>query len=175
MIVAIDVSYTESADGSTSGLCGVVGFADWTDANAALEMVVQVNDVAPYESGQFYKRELPCLLAAIEAVEASNTTISVVVIDGNVRLDKDRRPGLGAYLYEAIHKTAPVIGVAKNLFDGLDAASVMRGASTKPLYVTAAGVAESDAAKHIQSMAGDHREPTLLKRADQLSRGQWTP
>ena len=30
------------------------------------EHTVNVNNVAPYQSGQFYKRELPCLLALIK-------------------------------------------------------------------------------------------------------------
>ncbi len=46
----------------------------------------------------------------------------------------------------------------------------MRDSSKRPLIVTAIGIDESVAAKHIASMHGPYRIPTLLKWADHLSR-----
>jgi len=170
-MVAIDVGYIESRDGD-SGLCGLVGFRRWDDASPAVEMALEIPSVEPYVSGQFYKRELPCVLAGLAAfANTSGELIELVVIDGNVRLDRRGSPGLGAHLFAALDPPVPVIGVAKNPFRDLDAVEVPRGQSNKPLYVTAAGIAEADAAVHVASMAGEHRVPTLLKRADQLSRG----
>lgn len=45
-----------------------------------------------------------------------------------------------------------------------------RGASRRPLYITAIGSDYLTAAEHIREMAGDHRIPTLLKTVDRLAR-----
>ena len=121
-----------------------------------------------YISGQFYKRELPCILKILGKVKEP---IEVLVIDGYVWLDRKRNPGLGAYLYDALDEQVKIIGVAKSAFKGSShAKKVYRGRSKKPLFVTAAGISFSEAATNIQSMHGNHRIPTLLKMVDQLSR-----
>ncbi len=95
----------------------------------------------------------------------------VVIIDGYAWLGGQRR-GLGAHLYEALDKRAAIIGVAKTRFVGADpVALVTRGGSRTPLFVTAAGMDVAEAASQIRAMHGNHRIPTMLKRADQLSRG----
>jgi deoxyribonuclease V len=48
---------------------------------------------------------------------------------------------------------------------------VVRGSAAKPLYVTSAGIAPSDAAHLIRAMAGPFRLPDALRRADALARG----
>jgi deoxyribonuclease V len=83
----------------------------------------------------------------------------------------DRRPGLGARLFEALGGAAAVIGVAKRSFMGSAFAEpVLRGRSASPLYVTSAGVDATVAAGWIRGMHGGHRIPTLLARADRLCR-----
>lgn len=63
------------------------------------------------------------------------------------------------------------MGVAKNRFrDTVHAAEIYRGNSKRPLFVTSIGVDYQRAAAHVQSMAGAHRLPTLLKTVDRLSR-----
>jgi len=52
---------------------------------------------------------------------------------------------------------------------------VLRGDSSRPLFVTAAGMNADGAAELVRGMHGLHRLPTLLKRADQLARGHATP
>jgi deoxyribonuclease V len=95
----------------------------------------------------------------------------VIIIDGYVWLGA-QRPGLGAHLYESLQRRAAVIGVAKTRFVRAEPARmVLRGRSRSPLYVTAAGMDLAEAASHIRAMHGPYRIPTLLKRADQLSRG----
>ena len=82
-----------------------------------------------------------------------------------------RAPGLGDYLYRSLPEHAVVIGVAKNRFRGTDhAVEVIRGDSKRPLFVSAIGIEYQAAANRIQSMAGRHREPTLLKAVDRLCR-----
>ncbi|MGC1955675.1 MAG: endonuclease V, partial [Gammaproteobacteria bacterium] len=91
--------------------------------------------------------------------------------DGYVYLGSKRRPGLGTHLFDAVGQRIPVIGVAKTLFrDTPEATAVFRGQSTRPLYVTAAGVPDELARQRIRGMHGGHRIPTLLQRVDRLCR-----
>jgi deoxyribonuclease V len=70
-----------------------------------------------------------------------------------------------------LEEQTPVVGIAKNRFHGLtDATEVFRGGSERPLFVTAEGVDREEVSGRIARMHGDHRIPTLIKRADQLCR-----
>ena len=123
-------------------------------------------EVAPYEPGAFYRRELPPMLAVLRPVP-----VELVVVDGYVDLDPDGRPGLGARLHDAL--AVPVIGVAKTAFrSATHAVPVTRGTAIKPLYVTAAGLTRHRAAELVAAMAGPHRMPDALRRVDRLSRGE---
>lgn len=140
-------------------------FADWSDAAPTAEIVERVEQVEPYVPGQFYRRELPCILAVLAQAPAP---IELVVIDGYVWLDAQQKPGLGAHLYAALNGKTPIIGVAKKVFHSAAAQEVKRAGSAKPLYVTAVGMAVEEAARAIAQMHGVYRIPTLLKRVDQL-------
>lgn len=165
MIVAVDVDYEDPL-----ARAALVGFRAWTDDLAAVEHAVVIDEVAAYRPGAFFERELPCILAVLAGLDAAPAT---VVIDGYVWLAAGRtRPGLGAYLHEALGGEVPVVGVAKNPFAGADAIDVVRGGSARPLYVTAEGVPAADVAAHVVSMHGAHRIPTLLQRVDHLARGR---
>ena len=64
-----------------------------------------------------------------------------------------------------------MIGVAKSAFrTATHAIAVLRGTSGRPLYVTAAGMPRADAARIVRHMAGRHRLPDALRRADTLAR-----
>ncbi|WP_239352002.1 hypothetical protein [Snodgrassella communis] len=73
------------------------------------------NNIAPYQSGQFYRRELPYIMALLDKIDLSTT--STIVIDEYVHL-ADSEIDLGGYLYHALDKTIPIIGVAKKEFSG---------------------------------------------------------
>jgi deoxyribonuclease V len=47
---------------------------------------------------------------------------------------------------------------------------VLRGAASRPLLVTAAGIAATTAADLVRAMAGPYRLPTALQRVDRLCR-----
>ncbi len=163
MILATDTHYTDTV-ARTAG----VMFGEWTDEEPVSTHLVETTQVAEYEPGSFYKRELPLILALLETVTPKP---SAIVIDGYVQLDEDGRKGLGAHLFDSLGGKAPVIGVAKRTFKGSPhAVAVYRGGSQRPLYVTAAGVEKAEAADWIRSMSGDHRHPTLLKLVDRLCR-----
>jgi len=160
-IVALDVHYE-----ARRARVGCVAFRAWSDEAPVLERAIEVEGApAAYAPGAFYLRELPYLLAAVRALRVA---ARVWVIDGYVTL-AGGKPGLGARFAEAIG--APVVGVAKNEFHGGRAARVLRGASKKPLFVTAAGVPLDEAEAAVRAMHGPHRIPTLLARADRLARG----
>jgi deoxyribonuclease V len=162
VIACVDVGYD---DPRATAAC--VLSAAWTDAAPQAELTVAIDLVAPYQPGEFFRRELPCLERVLDRVGAP---LEAIVIDGFVWLARDR-PGLGAHLYEARGRGSAVIGVAKNAYRGNDVAvPVVRGAGKKPLYVTAAGIDVEVAAAHVRAMHGEHRIPTLLAAVDRLSR-----
>lgn len=162
MIACVDVDYRENY-----AVAGCVLFQEWTDSESTTEYVEIVYDIEPYQPGQFYLRELPCLLKVLEKVAEP---ISIIIVDGYVWLDSSQRPGLGAKLYEALNDSVPIIGVAKSSFAGSAGITVMRGTSTRPLFVTSVGIEPQTAAEYIQQMHGANRVPTLLKRVDTLCR-----
>ncbi|WP_395749261.1 endonuclease V [Prosthecobacter sp.] len=160
LIAALDVCYHEH--GATAA---AVLFAQWTDDKPIAQELSQISQVAEYEPGQFYRREMPCLLDILKRLPLPP---AVIVVDGHVWLRPDE-PGLGWHLHTATG--IPVIGVAKTSFDGSPhAAHVLRGGSHRPLFVTAVGLPQNDAAEHIHSMHGSYRMPTLLKLVDHLCR-----
>ncbi|MDB5323965.1 MAG: nfi [Phycisphaerales bacterium] len=163
-IAAIDVDYRPNATAQAAA----VTFDDWQSPTPTDQLTVHVANIAPYIPGQFYLRELPCILAALSALSLPPT---LIIIDGYVWLTTPTDPGLGAHLYNALNQTTPVIGVAKTQYhNALTAIPIARGQSKTPLYITAAGLDPHTAATHIQQMHGPHRLPTLLKLADTLSR-----
>ncbi len=162
MIACLDVAYGD-AEAHAAG----VSFRNWTDAIPLEERVAAVAKVALCQPGQFFRRELPCLLAVLRVLPP----VDVVIVDGYVWLGAGNHPGLGAHLYQALGEHTAVVGVAKTRFKGADfAREVVRGRSTRPLFITAAGMSPEYAAEHVRSMHGPYRMPTLLKRVDSLCR-----
>jgi len=163
MIVCLDAAY-----GAAGASAAAVLFHAWSDGESAGEIIVQLGSVAEYQPGLFYRRELPCLLAVLDIVREP---LETVIVDGYVWLGDGDVPGLGAFLFEALKGVTPVVGVAKSTFAGACyAIPVFRGRSRRPLLVTAAGMDPVAAARNVAAMHGRHRIPTLLKRADLLSR-----
>lgn len=167
MIFATDVYYQND-----HAIAAGVLFSDWAAQTPEREVVVQLDQIADYEPGQFYKRELPCLLALLNQLQELPTYI---IVDGFVYLDAAGKPGLGKHLYDALQGHAIVIGVAKTQFKDTPSSELLRGTSQNPLYITACGMNEGDAKDCIARMHGDHRIPTLLKRVDRLGRQSKNP
>ncbi len=163
MLLAVDVDYRE-----TGAQAAGVAFAHWADATPARIYHGRIARVDAYEAGNFYRRELPCILRLLEHHRLNP---EVVVIDGYVVLGNPARPGLGLHLYRALGRTAAVIGVAKTRFAGTpESAELYRGASRRPLFITSAGIDLETARRDIASMHGCHRIPELLRLADRESR-----
>ncbi len=161
LFVATDVHYLATGGARAAAVVS----ADATFSRLTAERVELVPDVVPYQPGQFYLRELPPLHAVLDGL----TAMALLVVDGYADLDPDGRPGLGAHAHAEFG--VPVIGVAKTAFrTATHAIPVLRGASSRPLYVTAAGMPRADAAELIRGLAGQHRVPDALRRVDTLAR-----
>ncbi len=161
MIAAFDVHYFRDDRASAAAVL----FHNYADAEPAREFVRLTHVMSQYIPGQFYRRELPCILGLLEQIAESPDEI---IVDGYVMLGD--KPGLGRHLFEFFSGKIPVVGVAKSRFKGSAPVEVFRGVSTRPLYVTSAGIDPQQSAGRIRSMHGAHRLPALLKRVDLLAR-----
>ena len=161
VFVAADVHYLPSGGARAAAVLA----ADATFGHLLADRTELVPSVDPYRPGEFYLRELPPLRAVLDGLRG----MTLLVVDGYADLDPAGRPGLGAYAHAEFG--APVIGVAKTAFrTATHAVPVLRGTSARPLYVTAAGLPRADAADLVRRMAGRHRLPDAVRRADTLAR-----
>ncbi len=166
LFVAVDVHYLDDAGARAA----MVAAGDRRFSVVTRTQTAMVPAGAPYQPGDFYLRELPPLRAVIAALDE----LALIVVDGYVDLDPGGRPGLGAHVYAEFG--VPVVGVAKTAFrTATHAARVFRAQSSRPLYVTAAGMTIADAACLVSEMAGQFRMPDALKHADRLARGLELP
>jgi deoxyribonuclease V len=167
-IAFVDVDYKD-----TGARAACVVTESWEDQIPHSIYIRDIEVVAPYEPGNFYRRELPCILSVLGLLPALPET---VVVDGYVWLASADRPGLGAHLYEALGRGTSVVGIAKTSFKGVESSTdvvrVLRGTSRKPLFVTAAGIEPEIAAKCVRRMAGKHRIPEIVRMTDGLSRSR---
>jgi deoxyribonuclease V len=167
MIACVDVYY-----GKEMASVSCILIDRWTDESPVFIVTKTVDRVNPYTPGQFYLRELPCLLTVLEKAQGQiDARLDAIVIDGYVWLDPEGTPGLGTHLYHALGQSIPVVGVAKSPFkSNPPAQEVYRGTSKKPLYVTSVGIPLDNAVKNIKKMHGPYRIPGILKLADRVSR-----
>jgi deoxyribonuclease V len=168
IIACLDVDYREAG---ARAACVVID--SWTAAKPVAAYTRDIEDIQPYEPGNFYRRELPCLLSVLQFLPERP---DVVVVDGYVWLSSTNRPGLGAHLHAALDRGPIVVGVAKTAFVGVGSSAIVvaveRGISKNPLYVTSVGIDPEVAASWIRSMAGRSRIPDILQTADQLARSK---
>ena len=166
MIYFFDTYYTDDYANTA-----VIGIENWESEVPDFELTHITTQINDYESGAFYKRELPCLLETIKKIELNPNT-DILVIDGYVVLSDDSKLGLGGHLFKELKGQFPVIGVAKNDFISLKKLKqeVYRGVSKKPLYVTSLDFDLQEASNCILQMHGNNRLPTILKLVDQKSR-----
>jgi deoxyribonuclease V len=158
---AVDVHYLRTGGARAAAVLA----ADAAFAYVLAERTAMVPRVPPYRRSQFYLRELPALRAVLEDLSG----LGLLVVDGYADLDPGGRPGLGAHAHAEFG--IPVIGVAKSRFrTATHAVPVVRGSSIRPLFVTAAGMPSADAADLVRRMAGRHRLPDALRRADTFAR-----
>jgi len=77
MIIAIDVHYRENIAKTVS-----IEFENWTNEEPTKIHILELPKTAEYVPGQFYKRELPCIL---EVLKLSNLNdADLIIIDGTI-------------------------------------------------------------------------------------------
>jgi deoxyribonuclease V len=158
--VAVDVHYLSSRGAQAAAVVA----ADARFSKVVAERTEVVAEVLPCRPGEFYLRELPPMRAVLHGLSG----LSLLVVDGYADLDPGGRPGLGAHAHAEFG--IPVIGVAKAAFHtATHAVAVLRGTSVRPLFVTTAGVPRDEAAELVRHMAGQHRLPDAVRRADTLA------
>ncbi|WCO00240.1 endonuclease V [Psychroserpens ponticola] len=147
-----------------------VGFNSWLKEDNLVVLTETIENIPEYVSGEFYKRELPCILSLLNKNALEN--IELIIVDGFVYLDDNNKYGLGAHLYNALNKEIPIIGVAKRDFATINKnkSKVYRGESQNPLFITSIGIELNIASEKIKKMKGKYRIPTLLKELDKLTR-----
>lgn len=165
MIYAFDTFYYEDF---AKTVC--IAFEDWNSETESFIYSENTEISADYESGAFYKRELPCILSLLKKIDLKEGDL--IIVDGYVTLDNSGKIGLGGYLYESLNKKYPVIGIAKNGFASEDSLrkTIFRGESKTPLFLTAVGINIDNIKIKVENMYGAYRIPTLLKKLDQLTR-----
>lgn len=165
MKLIIDVSYQDN-------IAKVVGgfFENWHDEKLLKISEKRVNNVREYISGEFYKRELPCILDFLNDFNLKE--IELIIIDGFVFLNDIDKKGLGAYLFESLDKSIPIIGVAKSSFhnNNKNVINILRANSKKPLYISSIGIELLKASDLIKNMFGNYRMPNIIKQIDTQTR-----
>ncbi|GGE70973.1 endonuclease V [Pedobacter psychrotolerans] len=165
MILALDVHYKD--DGSAKSV-GVL--FNLKDSQPKEILVAYLEETDEYIPGEFYKRELLCLLKIVEKVSMHD--LEAIVIDGYVYIDNEKRFGLGGYLWQTLNEQIPIIGVAKNFYHGNNETvkQIYRGKSKKPLYISSVGLELDTASDFITQMPGEFRIPHLLKQLDTITK-----
>jgi exodeoxyribonuclease-5/deoxyribonuclease V len=165
MILAFDTYYYNDL---AKTVC--ISFDNWNNEEKFQIYNEIIESIEEYQSGEFYKRELPCILSLLDKIETQN--ITTIIIDGFVYLDDNQRLGLGGHLYQQLQGKIPIIGVAKTNFATLEKnkRQLLRGKSIKPLYITSIGIDLDYATELIKNMKGNNRIPTLLKTLDTLTK-----
>lgn len=165
MILAFDTHYISN---KAKTVC--LAFESWAKTETFEVYTETLDGVEDYISGEFYKRELPCILSLLKKIKLE--LLEAIIVDGFVYLDDFERLGLGGRLYESLESKVPVIGVAKTNFASIEKnkRALIRGKSKNPLYITAIGIDLDTATELIQQMGGENRIPTALKKLDTLTK-----
>lgn len=163
MLLAIDVYYKEN-------LARAIGVLfDWEDESPQDILIELLEGIEEYIPGEFYKRELPCLLKIVEKVNLSD--LEAIIVDGHVNVENEKY-GLGGKLYEQLYGQVPVIGIAKSPFYANKdmTIEIYRGKSKMPLYISSIGIDLNEVVEKVINMTGEYRIPTILKTLDMLTK-----
>lgn len=165
MVLAFDTYYYEN---KAKTVC--LSFKDWNLEENYKIFSETISQVEEYVSGEFYKRELPCILSLLSKIDLND--VDLIIIDVFGFLNDENKFGLGAYLYKTLDEKIPIIGVAKRDFASIEKnrRKIFRGVSKNPLFITSIGIDLNLASKKIEEMKGEYRIPNLLKELDKLTK-----
>jgi deoxyribonuclease V len=165
MVLALDVHYKP---GNTAKSVGFL--FNWDDLQPQQTIIEYSSDIEDYVPGEFYKRELPCLLKVIEKVDLSE--LEAIIIDGYIYVDNNGKYGLGGVLWETLNRQIPIIGIGKTSFfsNKETVVEIFRGESKNPLFVSVIGCNLQITAEKIKSMQGNYRNPSILQQLDGITK-----
>lgn len=163
MLLALDVYYRKTY----AVAVGVI--FDWFDDKSQKIIIEYIDEVDEYIPGEFYKRELPCIMRVIKQVNIGE--LEAIIVDGHIYVEKDTY-GLGGKLYEQLYGQVPVIGIAKSPFYANKdmTIEIYRGKSKMPLYISSIGIDLNEVVEKVINMTGEYRIPTILKTLDMLTK-----
>lgn len=172
MKIIFDVCYL-----NTVANVAAILFDDYTSDKIIEKYSITIPEVtAEYIPGQFYKKEMPCLITLWNSIpENIKQQIDTVIVDGLYDL-WDGKPGMGHHFHDWLTENnynVDVIGIAKKKFKENSSyiIKVTRGIdSTIPLNVNGSNKS-INYEKLIKSMYGKYRIPFIVKEVDKLSRG----
>lgn len=122
MIACIDVITKKNR--SANAAC--VLNEQWNNSTPKQILTTTCEQVEDFIPGQFYRRELPCILAVLELTEKIP---EIIIIDGYVWLGE--KPGLGCYLYEALNK--PALHLLQKFWHGRSFSTIIRVLDKSPM------------------------------------------
>ncbi|MCW1968987.1 MAG: endonuclease V [Anaerolineae bacterium] len=162
MYFSCDVQY-EQKIGYAAGIC----FQRLQSQSVDFVVTAILQPVAEYKPGEFYQRELPCLIELIKKLE---TLPKIIFIDGYVWLQNDQL-ALGGRLYEYLDRKVIVIGIAKSFLRiAGENISMYYKSSHRPIYISAAGLSLDDAMQCVKEMPYQGHLPLMMKYADIAAR-----
>lgn len=163
MLLALDVYYRKTY----AVAVGVI--FDWFDDKSQKIIIEYIDEVDEYIPGEFYKRELPCIMRVIKQVNIGE--LEAIIVDGHIYVEKDTY-GLGGKLYEQLNQQLPIVGVAKNSFlkNKDTVKEIYRGKSKMPLYISSIGIDLNEVVEKVINMTGEYRIPNILKTLDMLTK-----
>ena len=121
--VYIDVYYyTDKTTGKEYARTVAGIFFDYTDKKFEEIVITRTDNIAEYESGNFYKRELPPILDVLDEIYRKGYKLDTIIVDGYVHMCEDDgktyHPGLGKRLADALVGTnlegIDIVGIAKH-------------------------------------------------------------
>lgn len=122
MKVYIDVYYyTDNKTGKEYAHTVAGLFNDYSDLDFEKVIVTRTDNIAEYEPGNFYKRELPPIIDAFIEIKKQGFILDTIIVDGYVYMCENDgitcHKGLGARLKDYLLKndiSIPIIGIAKH-------------------------------------------------------------
>lgn len=120
--VYIDVYYYTDKNTGKEYARTVAGiFFDYADKQFKEIVITRTDNIAEYEPGNFYKRELPPILDVLDEIYRKGYKLDTIIVDGYVHMCEDDgktyHPGLGKRLADALVGTnlegIDIVGIAK--------------------------------------------------------------
>lgn len=178
MILLIDVHYDEL--NNSAHIAGILA-EDWVSDKIISTYEIDKDGIdCTYIPGQFYRREMPCIIELWNNLPNDiKTNIDTIIVDGFYDI-WDGSKGLGHHVRDWLYEHGyikEVVGIAKNPCRETNKFTlpVFRTEESKTskcrsaLWVNGSNM-ENDYQNKVLNMHGKYRIPTLIKAVDKLSR-----